>query len=98
MPDLVYEGGLVSTLQSLWKYIRGALYNVLQRSICGEVGKLDIPLCRMAPMITVCSPLHSNVEKLKAEFVTGYQPRLACFYVSLKSFSLAEKHVQPADC
>ena len=48
-------------------------------------------------MTTVCSPLRSDVEKLKAEFVTGYRPGLACFYVSLKSFLLAKKHVQPAD-
>ena len=37
------------------------------------------------------------MEKLKAEFVTGYQPRLVCFYVSLKSFSLVKKHAQPVD-
>ena len=48
-------------------------------------------------MTAVRSPLHCDVEKLKAEFVTGYRPGSACFYVLLKSFSLAEKHVQPAD-
>ena len=96
--DVVHEGGLVSTLQSLRKSIRGASYDVLQSSICGQAGELDIPLCRMVPMIAVRSPLHSDVEKLKAEFVMGYRPGSACFYVSLKSFSLAEKHVQPANC
>ena len=49
------------------------------------------------PMTAVRSPLRSGVEKLKAEFVMGYWPGSACFYVSLKSFSLAEKHVHPAD-
>ena len=48
-------------------------------------------------MTAVRSPLRFDVEKLKAEFVIGYRPRSACFYVSLKSFSLVEKHVQPAD-
>ena len=96
--DLVHKGGLASTLQSLRKSIRGASYDVLQSSLCGQVGELDIPLCQMVPMTTVRSPLRSNVEKLKAEFVTGYGPRSACFYVCLKSFSLVEKHVQPADC
>ena len=28
----------------------------------------------------------------------GYRPGSACFYVSLKSFSLVEKHVEPVDC
>ena len=93
VPDLVYEGGLASTLQSLRKSIRGASYDVLQSSICGEAGELDIPLCRMVPMTAVRSPLCSDVEKLKAEFVMGYRPESACFYVSLKSFSLTEKHV-----
>ena len=76
----------------------GASYDVIQSSICGQVGELDIPLCRMVPMTAVRSPLRSDVEKLKAEFVTGYRPGSACFYVSLKSFSLIKKHVQPADC
>ena len=48
-------------------------------------------------MTAVRSPLHSDVEKLKAEFVTGYRPRSVCFYVSLKSFSLIKKHVQATD-
>ena len=49
-------------------------------------------------MTAVRSPLRSDVEKLKVEFVTDYRPGSACFYMSLKSFSLAEKHVQPANC
>ena len=97
MPDLVHEGGLASTLQSLRKSIRGASYDVLQSSVRRQAGELDIPLCRMVPMTVVRSPLCSDVEKLKAEFVTGYRPGSACFYVSLRSFSLAEKHVQPAN-
>ena len=48
-------------------------------------------------MTGVRSPLRSDVEKLKAEFVTGYRPGSACFYVSLKIFSLAENHVQSND-
>ena len=48
-------------------------------------------------MTAVRSPLRSDVEKLKAKFVFDYLSGSACFYVSLKSFSLAEKHVQPAD-
>ena len=95
--DIVHKGGLASTLQSLWKSILGALYDVLQSSICGQAGEMDISLCRMVPMTAVRSPLCSDVEKLKAEFVTGYRPGSACFYVFLKSFSLAEKHVQPTN-
>ena len=77
--NVVREGGLASTLQSLWKSICGALYDVLQSSICGQAGELDIPLCRMVPMTAARSPLRSDVEKLKAEFVTGYQPGSTCF-------------------
>ena len=95
--DVVQEGGLASTLQSLRKSIHRASYNILQSSICGQAGELDIPLCQMVPMTAVRSSLRSDVEKLKAEFVTGYRPGSACFYVSLKSLSLAEKHVQPTD-
>ena len=87
----------MSTLQLLRKSIRGASYDVLQSSICGQASELDIPLCRMVPMTAVRSPLRSDVEKLKSKFVTGYRARPACFYVSLKSFSLSEKHVQLTD-
>ena len=73
--DLIHEGRLASTLQSLQKSIRGASYDVLQSSICGQAGELHIPLCRMVPMTAVPSPLRSDVEKLKAEFVTGYCER-----------------------
>ena len=83
--DVVHEGRLASTLQSLRKSIRGASYDVLQSLICGQAGELDIPLCRMVPMTAVRCPLRSDVEKLKAEFVTGYRLGSACFYVSLKS-------------
>ena len=91
--DLVDETSLASTLQSLRKSIRGASYDVLQSSICRQAGELNIPICRMVPMTAVQSPLRSDVEKLKAEFVMGYRPRSVCFYVSLKSFSLVKKHV-----
>ena len=86
---------MASTLQSLWKSIRGASYDVLQSSICRQAGELHIPLCWMVPMTVVCSPLQFDVEKLKAEFIMGYRPGSACFYVFLKSFSFVEKHVEP---
>ena len=95
--DLVDEADLASTLQSLRKSIHGASYDGLQSSTCRQAGELYIPFCRMVFMTAARSPLRSDVEKLKAEFVTGYRPRSTCFYVSLKSFSLIEKHVQPAD-
>ena len=95
--NVVHEGRLAFTLQSLQKSICGASYDVLQSSICGQAGELDILLCQMVPMTPVRSPLCSNVEKLKVEFVMGYWPGSACFYMSLKSFSLVKKHVQPAD-
>ena len=89
---------MASTLQSLRKSICGTSYDVLQSSICRLAAELHIPLCRMVSMFVVRSPFRYDVEKLKGEFVTGYRLGSACFYVSLKSFSLVEKHVQPTDC
>lgn len=42
-------------------------------------------------------PLKSDVDKLKGEFVNGYRPGSACFYVALKNFALMEKDVASSE-
>ena len=54
---------------------------------------MDIPLCRMIGLQVVHSTLTVDIEKLKADFVHGYRPRAAVFYVSTTNFQGSERKV-----
>lgn len=95
--DVEPESGFESTAQALRKSLRGTHYDILQKAHYPGVFELHIPLCRMLPMPEVRIPLKSDVDKLKGEFVNGYRPGSACFYVALKNFSLMEKDVASSE-
>jgi len=95
--DIESEAGFESTAQALRKSLRGTHFDILQKAHYPGVFELHIPLCRMLPMPEVRIPLKSDVDKLKGEFVNGYRPGAACFYVALKNFALMEKDVASSD-
>ena len=95
--DIESEAGFESTAQALRKSLRGTHFDILQKAHYPGNFELHIPLCRMLPMPEVRIPLKSDVDKLKGEFVNGYRPGSACFYVALKNFGLMEKEVASGD-
>ena len=63
---------LRATELALRKSIRVTSHDVLQLATSPSASNLQIPLCRMWPMTEVRTPLCPDLEKLKAEFLTGY--------------------------
>ena len=58
---------------------------------------MDIPLCRMIGLQVVHPALAIDIEKLKADFVHGYCPSAAVFYVSITNFVGSEREVLSED-
>ena len=54
---------------------------------------MDIPLCGMIGLQVVRPTLTIDIEKLKADFVHGYRPRAAVFYMSTTNFQGSEREV-----
>ena len=58
---------------------------------------MDIPLCRMIGLQVVRPALVVDIEKLKVDFVHGYRPGAAMFYVSITNFVGSEQEVLSED-
>ena len=43
---------------------------------------MDVPLCRMISLQVVRPALAMDIEKMKANFIHGYQPGATVFYMS----------------
>ena len=73
---------------------------ILQRfqAFQGEFSQIEIPLCRMITLQVVCPTLAKDIEKMKADFVHGYRPGAAVFYVYTTNFGGKERFVTDADC
>ena len=71
---------------------------ILQRSQAfqGEFSQFKIPICRMITLQVVRSALAKDIEKMTADFVHGYRPRAAVFYVSTTNFGGEEQLVTDA--
>ena len=52
---------------------------------------MDIPLCRTIGLQVVRLALTVDIEKLKADFMHGYRPWVAVFYVSTTNFLGSER-------
>ena len=63
----------------------------------GGRAMMDIPLCRMIGLQVVRPALAVDIEKLKADFVHGYHPSTAVFYVSITNFMGSEREVLSED-
>ena len=72
---------------------------ILQRSQAfqGEYSQIEIPLCRMITLQVIRPALAKDIEKMKADFVHGYRPRVVVFYVSTTDFGGEEQLVTDAD-
>ena len=72
---------------------------ILQRSQAfqGEFSQIEIPLCRMITLHVVRPALAKDIEKMKADFVHGYRPGAAVFYVSTTNFGGEERFVTNVD-
>ena len=73
---------------------------ILQRSQAfqGEFSQIEIPLCRMITLQVVHPALAKDIEKMKVDFVHGYHPGAAVFYVSTTDFGGEERFVTDVDC
>lgn len=79
--------------QKLRKNVRGNSHAALQLAVDIPGLELDVPLCRMLPMLEVRKPLKTDINKLMSEFTSGYRRASACFYLSLKNFAMEEATV-----
>lgn len=93
VPMIGQDPGLDLMERALRKSLRGTSFKVLQEFIFPHVSEFYIPLCRVLPMTEVRIPIKADIEKLKGEFVKGYRPESACFYMALKNFSMLEREV-----
>ena len=60
---------------------------ILKRSeMIPRKSMIDIPLCRMVSLQVVRPALQINIDKMKANFIHGYQPWAVVFYVSTTNF------------
>ena len=72
---------------------------ILQKAqaIQGVLSQIDIPLCRMISLQVVRPALVVDIEKKKADFIHGYRPGAAIFYVSTTDFGGLERVVTDSD-
>ena len=91
------ELGIMVTEENLRKWVHGDNFSVIAESVEKPVCEIDIPLCRMVPMTDVRSPLDPDIQKLRAEFSTGYRRGGASFYVSVHSYQLMTRTVTEED-
>ena len=82
-----------------YRQLRVNSVKILQKAQAfrGEHSQIDIPLCRMVSLQVVRPALTVDIEKMKADFVHGYRPGAAVFYVSTTDFSGIERTVTNAD-
>ena len=68
--------------------LRVNFVQILQKAqaIHGGLSQIDIPLCRMISLQIVRPALAVDIEKMKADFIHGYRPGAAVFYVSTMNF------------
>ena len=81
------------------RMLRVNFVQILQRSQAfqGEFSQIEILLCRMITLQVIRPALANNIEKMKADFVHGYCPGAAVFYVSRTDFGGEERFVTDAD-
>ena len=72
---------------------------ILQKAqaIQGALSQIDIPLCRMISLQVVRPALAVDIEKMKEDFIHGYKPGAAVFYVSTTDFGGLERVVTDSD-
>ena len=58
---------------------------------------MDVLLCRMISLQVVWPALESDIEKMKANFIHGYQPGAAVFYVSTTNIQRTKQDVSDED-
>ena len=58
---------------------------------------MDILLCQMISLQVIWLALTMDIKKLKADFVHGYRPGAAVFYISIMNFQGSEREVQKED-
>ena len=63
----------------------------------GDLSQIEIPLCWMISLQVVRSALAMDIEKMKADFIHGYRPGAAVFYVSTTEFTGEERVVTDSD-
>ena len=72
---------------------------ILQNCQILQGGKvqMDVPLCRMISLQVVRLALAMDIEKMKADFIHGYRPEAAVFYVSTTNIQGTERTVSDED-
>ena len=63
----------------------------------GDLSQIEIPLCRMISLQVDRPALAVDIEKMNADFIHGYHPGAAVFYVSTIDFGGIEKFAIDAD-
>ena len=63
----------------------------------GDLSQIEIPLCRMISLQVVRLALAVDIEKMKADFIHGYRPGAAVFYMSTIDFTSVERFVTDSD-
>ena len=72
---------------------------ILQKAqaLDGDLMQIQIPLCRIISLQVVRPALAMDIEKMKADFIHGYYPGAAVFYVSTTDFTGKERVVTDSD-
>ena len=64
----------------------------------GRKAQMDVPLYRMISLQVVRLALAMDIEKMKADFIHGYRPRAAVFYLSTTNIQGTERTVSDENC
>ena len=63
----------------------------------GDLSQIEIPLCQMISFQVVRPALAVDIEKMKVDFIHGYRPGAAVFYMSTIDFTGKERVVTDSD-
>ena len=63
----------------------------------GGKAQIDVPFCMMINLQVVRPALAMDIEKMKADFIHGYRPGAAVFYVSTTNIQGTERSVSDED-
>ena len=66
-------------------------------AIQGGLSQIKIPLYRMISLQVVCPALVVDIEKMEVDFIHGYTPGAAVFYMSTTDFGGFERVVTDAN-
>ena len=91
--EVPLDESLAITEDHLRRSVRGNSLAMITGAVESPISELEIPLCRLHVMTDVRLPMDPDVERLRAEFTSGYKRGGPSFYVLTTSYSLQEMEV-----